>query len=208
MPVNFEEDLVTHYRDYLDSAGKVIPSRKKNLKAFIYFIHRVLPSVNYDLNDYGPVAKKNKRLSDCFTRSDEAFALVMVQNYTRRWIRQFEARETAKAARLAGTFTLEPKDGEVLQPYQQPPEWFHARWTGSQDGNKISGWDEAGIAVFSQHCEDIGKKRLDKKTGEILEKYIIDYWKGTIKTKAKAKAKKIVVAAWTEDVIDAQYAEV
>ena len=208
VPDNFEHDLLEHYRDYLDGHGKVIPARKKNFKAFIYFIDRILPSVNYDMNDYGPVAKKNKLLQDCFTASDEAYALIMIQNYTQRWIRQIQAKEAESLARKTGTFTQEPQEGEERQAYQQPPEWFHARWTGSHDGNKSSGWDIEGIQTFTKHGNDIRRMRLDKTQGEKLEKYIIEHWKGTIKTKVSKKPPKVVVEAFTEDHIDPKYAEV
>ena len=208
VPDNFEHDLLEHYMDYLDGHGKVIPARKKHLNAFIYFIDRILPSVNYDMNDYGPVAKKNKLLQDCFTPSDEAYALIMIQNYTQRWIRQIQARDAENLARKAGTFSLTPKEGEERQAYQQPPEWFHARWTGSHDGNKSSGWDIDGIQAFTKHGESIKEMRRNKIQGEKLEKYIVEYWKGTIKTKSKRKPPKVVFEAFAEDHIDPKYAEV
>ena len=50
--------------------------------------------------------------------------------------------------------------------------------------------------------------RLNKIQGEKLEKYIIEYWRGTIKTKVKRKPPKVVVVAFAEDLIDPKYAEV
>ena len=86
MQEDFEEKLMEHYRNYLDGSGNLIPERSENFRAFLYFIDRILPSVNYEINNYKAVAKKTKLLRDCFTTSDEAFGLVIVENYTRSWI--------------------------------------------------------------------------------------------------------------------------
>jgi autotransporter translocation and assembly factor TamB len=98
------------FRDYLDDSGNVIEGREKNLDAYIYFIDRILPSVNYEVNDYGAVARKNKCLSQCFTVTDEAFALACVENYRLSWERKLLCRESMKAARLG---RLEVPEGEV-----------------------------------------------------------------------------------------------
>ena len=85
MQEDFEEKLMEHYRNYLDGSGNLIPERSENFRAFLYFIDRILPSVNYEINNYKAVTKKTKLLRDCFTTSDEAFGLAIVENYTRSW---------------------------------------------------------------------------------------------------------------------------
>lgn len=207
VPVNFEENLTTHYRDYLDKDGNVIPDREENLQAFIYFIDRILPSVNYEINKYGPLEKKNKKLSDCFTRSDEAYGYMMVRNYAQRWDRLMLAKESKKTDRLEGTYSALPQADVPLKPYQQPSSWFHARWTGSQDGNKSTGWDKAGIVEFGKCGQMISQLRMQELTGATLDDYIINHWKGTIKSKA-SRSRPTVVEAWAEDQIDAKWEEV
>ena len=60
VPDDFLDDLLDHYRDYLDANGNLIPERERNFNAFVYFIDRILPSVNFTVNEYGNVTKKLK----------------------------------------------------------------------------------------------------------------------------------------------------
>ena len=205
IPDNFEEKLLQFFRDYLDQDGNVKPGREENLKAYIYFIDRILPSVNFEVNDYGPVARKNKRLSKCFTITDEAFALACVRNYRRRWDRLARKRQSKQAARSGNLSLLE---GQVAD-HDHPPSWFYARWSGSHNGNTISGWAKEGIQEFEKHCTEIKRKRDDDVTGKMLEEYIMNYWKGTLKEKKKkAPKKRPYVVAFQEDDFNTKYAEV
>ena len=83
VPEDFETKLLEHYRNYLDGSGNVIPERQENFQAFLYFIDRILPSVNYEINNYKAIAKKTKLPRHCFTTTDKAFGLVAVENYSR-----------------------------------------------------------------------------------------------------------------------------
>ena len=205
IPDNFEEKLFEFFRDYLDENGNVKPGREENLRAYLYFIDRILPSVNYELNHYNAVARKNKRVSKCFTLTDEAFALACVQNYRQRWERYCLARESRKAARRGELVT---PDGEVAA-HEQPPNWFYARWSGSHLGNTLSGWTDEGISTFNGHCQTIAKLRADNSTGAALEDYIINHWKGTLKERKQRKRKQMIVDAFQEDhSFETKYAEV
>ena len=189
----------------MDEDGNVKPGREEHLKAFIYFIDRILPSVNYEVNDYRPLARKNKRISKCYTATDEAFGLACVENYRQRWDRLCLKKESRRAARLGN---LETADDEV-PAHEQVPEWFYARWSGSHLGNTISGWTETGVDRYNEHCKMIAEKRAGKVTGADLEDYIKKHWKGTLKERTGRKPKRKLVVAYREDhAFNTKYAEV
>lgn len=203
MPENFEENLTENYRDYVDAKENVLPGREDNLKAWIYFTSRILSSVNSEVNKYSAFEMKTKMISDCFTASDEAFALVMVKNYVRSWIRKLEIKDSKMRARLdedsARARGEEPTPPQEDAPHLMPKEWSYARWTGSQDGNKISGWDEEGIEEFNKDARKIKTLRAGTVTGKTLETYLKKYWKGTLKAPKERPKKKMRVEAYTEE---------
>lgn len=64
----------------------------------LIFVPCMLPSVNYEINNYKTFAKKTKLLRKSFTTSDEQdFGL---KYYSRRWIQQLEAKEGERRTRL------------------------------------------------------------------------------------------------------------
>lgn len=203
VPENFEENLTENYRDYVDAKENVLPGREDNLKAWIYFTSRILSSVNSEVNKYSAFEMKTKMISDCFTASDEAFALVMVKNYVRSWIRKLEIKDSKMRARLdedsARARGEEPTPPQEDAPHLMPKEWSYARWTGSQDGNKISGWDEEGIEEFNKDARKIKTLRAGTVTGKTLETYLKKYWKGTLKAPKERPKKKMRVEAYTEE---------
>ena len=204
VPDNFLDVLLDHYRDYLDANGNLIPEREKNFNAFVYFIDRILPSVNFTLNEYGNVTKKLKRLSSCFTVSDETFALANVENYYLRWSRKMEAKESKKLAdlrRRVGTAHNDTPSISEMPAHEQPSEWFEAKWTGSKEGKNCSGWKKEGIARFNEHARHIEKLRAAVCTGEQLEEHVKNYWNGRIQ-EGKKKMKQHIVQAYEEDDLD------
>lgn len=203
VPDDFLDDLLDHYRDYLDANGNLIPERERNFNAFVYFIDRILPSVNFTVNEYGNVTKKLKRLSSCFTVSDEAFALANVENYYLRWCRKMEARESKKLADLrkaVGTAHDDTPPISEMPAHEQPSGWFDAKWTGSKEGKNCSGWKKEGIIRFNEHARHIQKLRAGVCTGEKLEDYVRNYWNGRIRDRKKKKMD--VVEAYEEDDLD------
>ena len=92
VPDNLVEKLNENYRDYLDGNGTLIPEREENFKAFVYFVDRILTSVNAKVNDYSPRIRKKALLKSVYSVSDEAFALITLENYCTCWIRMLEAQ--------------------------------------------------------------------------------------------------------------------
>ena len=70
-----------NYRDYFDKDGSLIPGREGNYEAFVYFVDRILTSVNSRVNDYSPKVRKAVELSKVFTVTNKAFALITLENY-------------------------------------------------------------------------------------------------------------------------------
>ena len=58
-----------------------MPEREENFKAFVYFVDRILTSVNATVNDYSPRVRKKTVLMNVFSVSDKAYALVTLENY-------------------------------------------------------------------------------------------------------------------------------
>ena len=60
VPGRLLDKLLENYRDYFDEAGNMIPGREENFEAFVYFVDRILTSVNSKVNDYGPKIRNSK----------------------------------------------------------------------------------------------------------------------------------------------------
>ena len=206
-PDDFQENLFTHYRDYLDDKGNVILGRGKNLEAYIYFVDRILTSVNSHLNQYNPAIRKTRKLSKIFNVSDEAYALAAIENYIESWIRKKMAAESRQAEKMGLQATTEDDD---VPPHERPAAWFRAKWSSSRDGNKCTGWDDEGIDRHGEHAKAIMKLRDCRTTGALLDNYMIRHWLGTLHTKCKKKASKLTMKkAWSmPDELDTKYAQV
>ena len=66
---------------------------KKNFEAFKYFVDRILPSVNAEFTKFGckkTVRRKRNTIREVFLVSDEAYGLLMIENYEGWWRKQYE----------------------------------------------------------------------------------------------------------------------
>lgn len=138
VPDDFAKKLEEHYRDYYDMDGNLIEGRQENLDAFFYFVDRILSSVNAEFTKFGPDKRKRRRtafLRQVFTPSDEAFGLLLVENYESRW--------RAQAA-----------DGQIKGEWRKEKK-YQAKYTSSNHGLKNVTWDEAGIESYNKKLEMI-----------------------------------------------------
>ncbi|CAJ1943743.1 unnamed protein product [Cylindrotheca closterium] len=150
------------YRDYLTKDGtKVLQARTGQYQSFHYLVKRIMPSINCT-NTKFDVRKQEETISNIFTVSDEAFALVLLENYESRWRKQ---HEDPKSARLRG------KEHAAIS------KEFNAKFTSSDDGLKLksSGWSRQGIESYNEKLSSIGKLRRQSRTGAALEEY--ELWK-------------------------------
>ena len=189
VPDNFLTNLMTGYRDYLDENGGVRKDRKGSFEAFVYFLDRMLPSVNTAVNKYNGPQRKTMGFSAVFSVNDEAFALVMMENYVERWKLLAENRKRCKGrnlvAQVGGTpgrdsdgNDADEDGGEGVNGRQHK---FQAKYTSSNEGmSSSSGWSIEGIKRFNEFAHDIEKKRTVEQTGKGLEAYMMRFWQGTV----------------------------
>jgi hypothetical protein len=150
------------YRDYLTKDGtKVLQARKRQYQSFHYLVKRIMPSINCTHTKFD-VRKQEETVSNIFTASDEAFALVLLENYESRWRKQ---HKDPKSARLRG------------KEHAAASKEFKAKFTSSDDGLKLksSGWSPQGIESYNEKLSAIGKLRGKPHTGAALEEY--ELWK-------------------------------
>ena len=86
VPNDFFQNLFTHYWDYFEDGQNIKNGRQACYDAFLYFADRILPSINAEVTKYHGEKKCLVRMSNVFSITDEAYALLMVENYYERWV--------------------------------------------------------------------------------------------------------------------------
>ena len=89
-----------------------------------------------------------------------------------------------------------------------PAQWFHAKWSGSHEGNKNSGWSKDGIDKFNELFQLVKERRATSSGGVGLDKHLRDHWKGALKERERRAKQPLVVAARDDGDFDTKYAEV
>jgi hypothetical protein len=116
-------------------------------EAYLYFCEKFLKYV-VGVQSFNRAWKKNVPISEMATPTDEALALLLLENSHLRWSAEF-----AKAER-----------GEVIAKEDKTlPMPLYTRLNGSQGGftRKYCGWSENGIARFNELYEMVKKDRLN-----------------------------------------------
>lgn len=168
---------------------------------------RFLTSVNGSVNGYSARVRKTALLRQTFTVTDEAFALLQVANYHRRWVRMLKAsgiqrgmqddgedcakddseggekeRESVKGEEKGEEDNVEEEDKEnfpVLDKKSQREDpYFAALYTSSQNGKLSCGWSKEGIEKFNEYIEHVKNARADETRGTVAEKALRNYWLG------------------------------
>ena len=152
----------------MDSDGKLREDRRKHFEAFVYFVDRMLPSVNAEKNKYRGGDRKVAALKEVFTASDEAFALLMVDNYWERW---------------TNLYSGEPDDKELTK----------AKYTSSDAGRCEMGYSVVGIEKYNELIAMVQERRKADRTGDKMDSYMMDYWCGKIDA-GKKKIQPLAVA--------------
>lgn len=139
---------------------------------------RFLPSVKpKGSNVYSKVTRKTTNLSEVFTPSDEAWILILLENYLRRWRRMAENPESTEAGE-----TVEGEDGEnrvwSKGSHRKDP-FFRAKYTSSENG-KSSGWSNDGKIKFNYYIGGVQALRAKESSGRALESYLRDLWIGDL----------------------------
>ncbi|CAJ1935148.1 unnamed protein product [Cylindrotheca closterium] len=188
VPQNLEASLVTNYRDYADDDGKVRDNRKDNYDSFLYFIDRILPSVNADVTKYYGDARCQFGLSNAFTVTDEAFGLLMVENYVERW--------KALAKEWPSSDTTEDQGLK-----RKRMRSLGGRYTGSEKGMVAGGWDNGGINRFNELAQMVSTARKKLVETRKLENIIMNHWRGLEgdSEQRRKKAKQHIVTAYEDE---------
>jgi hypothetical protein len=148
VPINFANLILDKYHDFRAS--------KDHQEAFVYFTNRILPSVNASITKFERL-KYQKTMSECFSYTNEAFALLMLVNYEARWTSQHEAlMENPRESR---------KTHEKL--------WKDARYTSSTESiRRGQSWTKEGMLKFNSLCEMVKAQREKEETGSTVEKQL------------------------------------
>jgi len=150
--VGFDKKLFENYRDYLDITGEIREDRKEEFEMFAFLVDRVLTSVNAEINNYKGNTRKVTRLSSVFTASDEAFALLLVDNYWERWV------------------------GLKKDPGGKYP----ARYTSSKNGRNSCGYTDEGVTKYNNLLKMVKEKRKEDRTGKYVEQRLMEHWRGKL----------------------------
>jgi hypothetical protein len=130
------------------------PSRRTS---FVYFATRILPAVNVSITKFDK-SKYNMKLSECFRYTDEAFALLLVDNYEPRWQSQYKA-----------VVAYPHQDGRRMREKQ----WKDARYTSSTEGSRRgNSWTREGLLKFNSLCEMVREQRTSEESGDTVDNYL------------------------------------
>ena len=165
MPM-IKEDPVTNdlaatsvdaYRDYFDEVGRV--KNQEGLDCFLFFLNNVLCAVNAKLTKFGTSCNKERAkyfLSEVFSASDEAFALLLIKNYHHRWSKLL-SQDTTYGGKSSRSKDLD------------------AKYTSSNSGVKNQGYSEAGLLRFWELVQIVTDKRAANSTGRNFEQALKQY---------------------------------
>jgi hypothetical protein len=125
------------YQDYFEEDGEIIAGREDNYKAFVWFVKNVLSAINFERNN-----KRAKKVYDeedpnfisgVYSVTDEAFGLLMLKNYEKRWRNQvkfprYKLKDLTKEEKYMAQFTSSLKENAKLswsgEGIRQYNEWM------------------------------------------------------------------------------------
>jgi hypothetical protein len=148
VPVDFKNLLEGKYHGYGAS--------ERHRAAFVYFATRILPAVNASITKFDK-SKYRKKLSECFSYTDEAFALLLVENYEPRWQSQHEA--------------LVQYHHECRKSREK--KWKDALYTSNTEGSRRgNSWTRQGLLKFNSLCQMVKEQRASEETGDTVENHL------------------------------------
>ena len=117
---------------------------KSDFPEYEYFITHILSRVRPIKTKFNK-SKEHKVVSECFTPSDEAFALIVLDNELHVWDAQLKKK---------GNGTTEKQKGSSLRAVK--------RYTDGNSGKKIGtcGWTKVGLKKYNKLVKELKKKRL------------------------------------------------
>ncbi|CAJ1968485.1 unnamed protein product [Cylindrotheca closterium] len=176
-PAIFPENLGAlllneRYCLYFDKVGNIIKGREEHYKAFKWFIANVLLSINHELT--GRNSKQVYALghqdfiTQRYSPSDEAFALMLIANYEKRW-RALVVDPTTDKKRLAGD------------------EKYATRFSSSRRGYTKLPWGKEVVEILTQLEQKIELLRKVERTGTKLEGQVLADFEETKSLRSRRK---------------------
>ena len=188
VPRNFAKNLFVDYRKYFEDGGNLVNGREDpSYNAFLYFADRILPCINAEITKYQGERRCVVPMSKAFSVSDEAFALLMVENYADMWINRAERKKN---------------EHEGGGAHQERSEIKGAVYTCSRKGYIHAGWNDDGIRRFNEIAMMIEELRNDKVGNENLDNALMNHWKGMQRDKSKSSGSKQKRATATRPYLD------
>jgi len=146
--VSLVQDSEAQYSGVL----KINPEYRKdpNNECVKWFVENILSSVNTCVTGYKN-NKSKKRLSEIFSPTDEAFALLIIENELERW-------------------NAHQKKGEKENEKDKNVKQIKKKFVDGASGKKGTGaWSKAGMRQFSILCKQVKEIRFDSIKGEQFE---------------------------------------
>jgi hypothetical protein len=137
MPPNWQKHLFETYRNY--------KTDKEAEEAFMWFGGNIVECVNGKKN--WKKKKSKGLLAECCTVSDEAFGLLMLDNYWDRWVDLYEKKPKTQVTKAA--------------------------YTSSGAGNrKFLSWAPEGLTKFNALCKMVKWQRGNAATGALVDEQL------------------------------------
>ena len=127
---------------------------KEEISNFEFFVDNILYMVNCRVTKWRTHGSK-ELLSQCFTVSDEAFGLLMAENYVEIWEKQLNENDKLKWRKEIG----EPK--------------YSSSNRGQRCSDEMS-WKTEGIRRYYELCHMVSERRKSEQGGKALEEFILE----------------------------------
>ena len=152
VPDYLEETLLDNYRDY----EKICVKGSHEEKVWFYYVDVFLSSINAKVTMYRGKKRKINFISDVFSVSDEACAILMLINYFDRWKMMAAEPDKRKHKRKE----------------------FDAKFTSSRKGSRTKSWSDEGRKTFNEWCFKIQELRKEESSGRMIEELTKNHFRG------------------------------
>ena len=133
--------------------------RRQQSEEFKYFYNRILSAINPQIMMWDKV-KGLEPLSEIFSVTDEAFALVMLFNELHCWEETAQIRER----------------NNWVKSKNEPKIKGQKKFTEPASGRK-QGWDRSGIKLFHRVCKNVARRRSEATSRELEQIILAGYEK-------------------------------
>ena len=154
-------------REFRLPEGYRVGGTEEEIDALKYFFSRMVPACNPSKNNFR-YEKGKKMISDIFSISNEAFALLVLYNESHRW--RTDAKKKLKKrvfGEVQNTTASQPDRTEQNKKKKESPK-ERKKFTDARSGNR-KGWLVEGRKLYQDLCMKVNKLRKNTCTGERVE---------------------------------------